>query len=189
MRRLWIDGCFFGGLAALLSFTSACSVDDALDYSEKLTIAMVGAYEQPEGAQGQVDPKFINVTFHDASLIKDDGTLVDLYAGDPVSLRIINRPQIVQVVDMSAYAKKTLSGLTVSFDPSITAESKSGATLSSSLITETVTATEPLTVEKASQKRLTIRLLWKNTITFDDTVDPPIEILGHPGLKAVFSDE
>ena len=177
-------------LIALSGSLAACSsTEDAWDFAEKLTIAMVGVFEQPEDAVGNSDPKFVNVILEDVRFTREDGTIVDLFEGDPASFRIINRTQIIHEVNMADYVNETLSGLTVEFDPVIGAQHKSGSTLSSSLMFPSVSPRQALKVEKAVQKRLTIRLLWKNTITYDPNTDPPSEVFGNPSLQAVFSDE
>lgn len=174
------------GLAALLG---ACSADTELDFSEKLTIAMLGTYEEPAGVTGNADPKFVNVTFTDASLTKASGTIVDLFDGEPTAFRIINRPQIIHEVDMSAYVDETLSTITVTFDATVTAGGKIEAAMESTLLATTVSSDSALTVEAAIQKRLEIHLQWKNTVTLDETVDPPTEALGMPGLSAEIKDD
>jgi hypothetical protein len=175
-----------GGLAALLG---ACSAETELDFSEKLTIAMLGTYEEPAGAQGNADPKFVNVTFTDASLTKSNGTIVDLFEGEPTAFRIINRSQILHEVDMSSYVDETLSAITVTFEATVTAGGKIEAAMESTLLAATVSSDSALTIEAAIQKRLEIHLQWKNTVALDETVDPPTETLGMPGLSATLKDD
>jgi hypothetical protein len=175
-----------GGLAA---FLGACSGETELDFSEKLTIAMLGTYEEPAGAAGNADPKFVNVTFIDASLTRSNGAIVDLFEGEPTAFRIINRSQILHEVDMSSYVDETLSAISVSFEASVTAGGKLGSALESTLLATTVSSASTLTVESAIQKRLEIHLQWKNTITLDESLDPPTETLGMPGLSATLEDD
>lgn len=176
-------------LISVVLISSGCSLDTNVDFSEKLTMSMVGSYESAEGASGNSEPRFVKVTLNSASLTKSDGTNVELYSGEPKEFRIINRPQILLEADMSSYVGETVSAITLSFAPDIIGAGRIEDAMQSSLLNSTVSYQQAYKVEKAIQKRLDVSLQWKNVITLDESVSPHSETLGMPSLIVELNNE
>lgn len=176
-------GASWLGLWLTMTYLTGCGSDTEVDFSESLTIVMLGTFEETAGASGNAEPRYVDVTFTDATVAKGDGSIVDLFDLEPVAYRILDRPQKLLEVDMSDYVDTTLSAITLSFGATVKAMGKSKTELSGTFAATTVMTEEGLLVEKAVKKRLEIHVRWKNAITRDDTTDPPTETLGSLGLS------
>src|SRR5687768_15342218 len=78
--NLWLAGCGSTGLENETFFI----------------VSMLGAFEEPTGATGDSEPKYQSYEVQNLSLtVAETGEVMDLYEGDPKTVRIIGRSQII----------------------------------------------------------------------------------------------
>ena len=154
-------------VAALLS-TGCSDLLTASSVTTNLNVAMNGTSTVPDGAIGNNDPTYQLYTLKSITLTKSDGTSVAAYDGDPVELRIINRPQIISTYDMSKDAGTVFSAITITFDTTVTGAGRYQDNLSIGLTNPVLTYNQSFTVAKAQDRRLDILVNWQNTVTESD---------------------
>jgi hypothetical protein len=161
---------------------SACGSSTSLTETSELNIGMVGTLEMPPDAVGDADPKSLTFQILDASMTTDSGEVTDLYEEDePTQVRIINRSQIILTAPLTDVVGKTLSKISVTFDPIVEGQGKSGSTLTTTLPVATLDYASPIAVTAGKNVRLDINVQWKDTISRDADTDE--EVLGAPALS------
>jgi len=152
-------------LFAFLCFLAGCG--DALNFSfeEKLIIAMIGAFEAPEGAEGNGEPRSMGFTLEGVALIGEDGTETEMYEDPPAVFAIVNRSQIIAEADVSKYVGVSFSGIRVSFASDASVVGKINGNLVVTLNQPDLLHAEIFTIEKAKELRLNIKTQWKNILT------------------------
>ncbi len=151
-------------MAAVAVGLASCGVSTTSTSSFK--IRMHGIYSSPIGASGDSTPRSQTYLFKGVTLNQSDGTAVPLYTGDPESLRIIDRGQIVYAnSDMSTYDGASFSSVLVQFDPTVVVTSKSGKNSTISLSSGDLQLDEAFSVIKQKEQVLTIKIAWGDTIS------------------------
>jgi len=154
-------------LALLAMGIASCGVTATSTSSFK--VRMHGIYSPPTGATGDSTPRSQTYLFNAATLTKADGTAVPLYSGDPQSLKIIDRGQIVYAnTDMSTYDGTAFSSVLVQFDPTVVVTSKGGKDSLITLSSGDLQLDEAFDVVKQKERVLTIKIAWGDTITVND---------------------
>jgi hypothetical protein len=161
---------------AISLLLSACGVSTSSTSSFK--VRMHGIYSPPIGASGDSAPKSQTYLFNAVKLTKSDGSEVSLYDGDPKTLKIIDRGQLVfSKTDMTDYDGDSFTSVLVQFDPTIVVTSKSGTSTTIALSSGDLQIDETFSIEKQKEKVLTIKIAWGDTITVNsdgsETVSPP----------------
>ncbi len=154
-------------LSSLAMVLTSCGVTTTSKSS--LKVRMHGIYSPPTGAVGDSTPRSQTYLFKGITITKSDGTAVPLYTGDPQSLKIIDRGQIVyENNDMSTYDGAAFSSVLVQFDPTVVVTSKGGKDSLISLSSGDLQLDEAFEVVKEKERVLTIKIAWGDTITVND---------------------
>ncbi len=178
MRRL------LGILAILFVSTGVCACsDDALELTERLTVAMQGTFVAPVDADGNAEPRFQNYVLTDVVLIEAGGVETSVYkATEATALKIVNRSQIIYEADLAELVDKTFTSARVSFQPGITGGGKIEDAMAVTLVDPELEIPSPFTVEATTTYRLNIEVQWKNTVTRDEDSDPKTETMTAPSF-------
>ena len=132
---------------------------------------MIGAFEAPEGAEGNAEPRSMTFTLEKVTLIAEDGTEIEMYEADPAEFAIINRSQIIAEADVADYVGDSFSGIRVTLSPEATVVGKIDDDMVVTLTQNELLYSEAITIEKAKELRLNIKTKWKNTITSDEAAN------------------
>ncbi len=154
--------------AAALSVLTGCGDTFSLSLKEKLLVAMVGAFEAPEGAEGNAEPRSMRFILEKVTLISEDSTETELYEDDPAEFNIISRSQIIAEADVSEHVGVSFSGIRVTFSPDATVVGKIDENMVVTLTQTDLQYGQPFTIEKAKELRLNIKTQWKNIVTVDE---------------------
>lgn len=170
-----------------LLFIALCGCEGVSLSKQTITIKMLGTFEEPSVTPaGGFDPISQTYKLTGVSLTNADGSTEDLLADAPEQnkfFRIINRTQIIFSKEVStAQIGQTYSSLNVTFDPAVTAISKYNANQGFVLEPATFAYDTSVSIEKGKSLIFTVKVKWKNTVTRDDTVDPPTETMEVPEL-------
>lgn len=111
-------------------------------------------------------------------MTKSDGTEIPLYDGTGLSLKIIDRGQLIlSDSDTSDYDGDSFSSVKVTFDPTVLVTSRNAKETAIVLSSGDLQLDEGFTVAKNKERVLTIKVAWGETIDIADdgteTVAPP----------------
>jgi hypothetical protein len=188
MKRLVSVGNFFGIFWGLL--LSGCGDVASVDAKHYLRVVMMGAFEAPEGASGNGEPKYQNYMLRDVSgTLEETGEVIDLYDDDPLEVRIVSRSQIIYEADISDYEGKIFSQFDVALADTVTGIGASGDELEVTLPSDVLSYAKSYTVPKAKSARLTIKVQWKGTIVTDEDADPAVETMTAPTFDLDLTDD
>lgn len=150
-------------------------------------LRMLATYTQPLGAAGTEAPQSQTFLFKSLSLTQSDGTEVALYASDPITYKVIDRPQLIYSnQDMSAYDGLTFSRATVEFDPSLVITTKKGSNLNLAMDTGTLELEEAFVISKSQSQTLTIKTSWGKTVS---RADDGTESATAPTFSMVYTND
>ena len=155
---------------------SGCGINTTSTSSFKLR--MHGIYSPPAGAEGNSAPRSQTYLFNGITLTGTDGTPVSLYTGDPKTLKIIDRGQLVfSNNDMTDYNGTTFSSALIQFDPEVVVTTKTGTSSTFSLSSGDLQLDDSYLVTKGKEQVLTIKIAWGDTVNIADdgteTITPP----------------
>jgi len=147
---------------------------------------MVGSLEAPLGATGERSPLSQTYLFKGVSLIPADGSEAKaIYTGDPISRRIVNRPQIIYTTpDASDYEAIVYSAVTVQFDETVVVATAETSDNVIALDTGDITLNQQFTIDKGKAVTLTVRATWGKTVTVD--ADSGAETISSPAFALRF---
>jgi prophage tail gpP-like protein len=165
--------------AALLASLTACGT--SLTLKTGLQLVMTGVLDQAVGATGNADPKYEGFVLKSAAFTAPGGTTVSMYDGPDLSLRIIDRPQIIADKDLTSYANESITDVVVVFGSTVTAGGKYSDDLAATLTNPTQTYSQAISVTQDSMQQLTINVQWENSITRDDSAKS--ETLQEPSFE------
>lgn len=147
---------------------------------------MHGIHSPPPGAEGTSAPQSQIYLFKGVTLLTEDGTALPLYDGDPTSVKIIDRGQIVfEKNDMSEYDGTEISSVNVEFDPTILITSKDNDTTSFEMSSGNLTLNEGFKVKKNKEQVVTIKVAWGDTLDVDDDGN---QVISAPSLTVIYDD-
>ena len=163
-------------LALACLAASSCGISTTSTSSFK--VRMHGIYSPPTGADGNSTPRSQTYLFNGVTLTGSDGTPVELYTGDPKTLKIIDRGQLVfSNTNMTEHNGTTFSSALIKFDPTIVVTTKSGTSSTLALSSGDLQHDESYVVTKGKEQVLTIKIAWGDTINIADdgteTITPP----------------
>ena len=156
--------------------TSSCGVSTTSSSSFK--VRMHGIHSPPPGADGTSAPQSQVYLFKGVTLTKTDATEISLYDGDPETVKIIDRGQIIfEKLDMSVYDGTDIASVKIQFDPTVIVTSKDDNSSTLDLSSGDLQLDEAFTVTKNKEQVITIKAAWGDTITSNDdgteTISPP----------------
>ncbi len=154
----------------LTTFTglTGCAETFSLSLKEKLLVAMFGAFEAPEGSEGNAEPRSMSFTLEKVTLIADDGTETEMYEDEPAAFSIVNRSQIIAEADLAEQVGESYSSIRVTLSPEATVVGKIEDSMVVTLGQSELLYTEVFSIEKAKELRLNIKTQWKNIVTYDE---------------------
>jgi hypothetical protein len=118
--------------------------------------------------------------------VTTDNTEIQLYDGDPSSVRIIDRGQLIfEKLDMSEYDGTAIASVNVEFDPTVLITSKNDKTTSLELSSGEMVLNEGFTVTKNKGQVVTIKVAWGDTIA---TGDDGGEVVSAPAFTVNYDD-
>jgi hypothetical protein len=179
------DQWFMSNTAKILMVISflgvaGCGINSSTTSS--LTIRMHGSLEAPLGASGSTSPESQTFLFTGVTLNPADGsTPVELYEGDPLTYRVITRPQMIfNDNDISDYDKLSFASITVNFDPTVVVATADKADNLLELESGAITLYEAFTLTAGKAMTLTVRALWGKTVSIDETTGE--EVISAPSF-------
>jgi hypothetical protein len=120
------------------------------------------------------------------TLTDADNNQIALYDGDPASVKIIDRGQIVfEKTDMSDYDGSTISSVNIQFDPTVLITSKDKNESSLELSSGDMTLNESFRVTKNKEQVVTIKVAWGDTIAVDNDGN---EVVSAPAFTVTYDD-
>ena len=169
-------------MAALV--TASCGASTTSSSSFK--VRMHGIHSPPPGAEGSIAPQSQVYLFKGVTLTAADSTVISLYDGDPTSVKIIDRGQIVfEKTDMSDYDGTAISSVNIQFDPTILITSKDNKESSLDLSSGDMILNEAFTVTKNKEQVVTIKVAWGDTIAIDESGN---EVVSAPAFTVTYDD-
>jgi hypothetical protein len=161
----------------------SCGSQTKLAFDQVLQLVMFGIFEAPPDAIGNAEPKSQTYQLKGFSITKTEGAeVVNLYPETIDPSVIISRSQIIHEGDLTDLEDTSFSKLTVEFEPQVTVKGDVEDALALTLTEPVLTLDETFVIEKAQKLRLNVKVQWKNTILYDDSVDPPKETVTSPGF-------
>lgn len=107
---------------------------------------------------------------------------MELYEGDPLTYRIITRPQVIfNDNDVSEYDGLTFSSLTVNFDSQVVVATSEREDNLLALESGSITLNEGFALPAGKALTVTIRALWGETISIDETTGD--EVISAPSFS------
>lgn len=171
-------------LILLAGFVSSCGVSTTTSSSFK--VRMHGIHSPPPGAEGSSAPRSQLYLFKGVKLVTTDNTEIDLYDGDPSSVKIIDRGQLIfEKLDMSDHDGKTIASVNIQFDPTVLITSKNDKTTSLELSSGEMVLSDGFTVTKNKGQVVTIKVAWGDTISTDDDGN---EVVSAPAFTVNYDD-
>ncbi len=161
MLKLWSSGLFAFGLASIIS----CGLED--EGKQMLTVEMQGVYEAPEDVAGNRSPRLVNLEFL-AIRFRGTPSDTDMNAVAATEIRIVDRPQIIFEQDIGLLNAQTFDGVALDFAETLTIEGREGSQ-NLNLSTTSFLTEQAFTVSKGKGVLVKVDLLWKNTVSFDET--------------------
>jgi|GEM_PF-6639203 hypothetical protein len=161
----------------LLGYVSAgCG---SLVEGQFLDIEMYGVARTPTGAAGDKDPEFQSYRLLQVSFMNQDGTtLTTLFNNEEDKIfRVVDRPQIIFSKAIAELEGQKYQGLQVVFDPAVEGGDQERPNLSFTLSQPTQQLNEALTVEKAKNVEVQIKVIWANTLSEAGMSEPTLEIV------------
>jgi hypothetical protein len=147
---------------------------------------MHGIHSPPPGAEGSTAPQSQVYLFKGVTLTDADNNQIALYDGDPASVKIIDRGQIVfEKTDMSDYDGSTISSVNIQFDPTVLITSKDKNESSLELSSGDMTLNESFRVSKNKEQVVTIKVAWGDTIAVDNDGN---EVVSAPAFTVTYDD-
>lgn len=175
--------CFLG-IVALASLLGSCGA--ATTTSSSFKVRMHGIHSPPPGAEGSSAPQNQVYLFKGVTLTAADNTTINLYDGDPTSVKIIDRGQIIfEKTDMSDYDGTAINSVNVQFDPTVLITSKDNNTTSLELSSGNLILNDGFSVKKNKEQVVTIKVAWGDTIAVDDSGD---EVVSAPAFTVNYDD-
>lgn len=154
--------------------------------SSSFKVRMHGIHSPPPGAEGSSAPQSQIYLFKGVTLTAADSTQISLYDGDPASVKIIDRGQIVfEKTDMSDYDGTAISSVNIQFDPTVLITSKDNKDSSLELSSGDMTLNEAFTVTKNKEQVVTIKVAWGDTIAVDNDGN---EVVSAPAFTVTYDD-
>ncbi len=136
-----------------------------VDKKTELIVRMLGVYEAPTDAQGNQDPKWQIYNLEQIIIsIRDTAESYNLLDADLGQLKIVENPQIVFRADLTEYLAKTLSGVTLVVNSSVTGGTTVKNDHEISLDQTDYTLAEDLAVTDSKDINITARIKWRNTV-------------------------
>ncbi|MGE0173531.1 MAG: hypothetical protein AB7T49_12110 [Oligoflexales bacterium] len=165
-------------LFSIFWLLTACGLTSTSATEQTLTIEMAASKTTPDGAEGDVTPKYQNYTITAVNFLSEDGTeTTELYgATDGKEYKIIERDQIIFKKDIGDLKGNTYSGITVSFNGDVTGASENSDDHSFILSDPNLVLSEAFTIEKGKSITLYISVLWKNTVLEDAMSEPGFKL-------------
>ena len=174
----------FFSIMTLAIVTSSCGA--ATTSSSSFKVRMHGIHAPPPGAEGSSAPQSQIYLFKGVTLTAADSTTISLHDGDPSSVKIIDRGQIVfEKTDMSDYDGTEISSVNIQFDPTILITSKENNTTTFELSSGDLVLNEGFKVKKNKEQVVTIKVAWGDTISIDDQGD---EVVSAPAFTVTYDD-
>jgi hypothetical protein len=171
-------------LILLAGLVNSCGVSTTTSSSFK--VRMHGIHSPPPGAEGSSAPQSQLYLFKGVKLVTTDNTEIQLYDGDPSSVRIIDRGQLIfEKLDMSEYDGTAIASVNVEFDPTVLITSKNDKTTSLELSSGEMVLNEGFTVTKNKGQVVTIKVAWGDTIA---TGDDGGEVVSAPAFTVNYDD-
>lgn len=169
---------FFAPLISFVFGVMVVSCGATTTSSSSFKVRMHGIYAPPVGAEGESTPRSQTYLLESVNLTQSDGTEVALYSGDPATLKIIDRGQLIfSDTDTSDYDGVSFTSAKVTVDPTVVVTSKEGKSSTITLSSGDLQLDETFTIEKNKERVLTIKIAWGDTITVGDdgteTISPP----------------
>lgn len=178
MRKLprIMTGWLMMGL--VLGWLSGCSSSSGLSTTQELKIEMYGVNVAPEGAAGDITPKWQSYTLTGVTFTSEDGSEVStLYDGtDPQTYRIVNRAQLIYTKDITDLAGTTFSDATITFEAAVTGGSSESEDHSFTLSAPSLSVGVPFTIDEGKNRTLVIQIQWKNTVSGETMSEPSFSI-------------
>ena len=155
---------------------SGCGVSTTSTSSFK--VRMFGIHSPPAGADGNSAPRSQTYLFNGVTLTDSAGKAISLYTGDPKTLKIIDRGQLVfSNANMTEHNGTTYVSALIQFDPTIVVTSKSGTSSTLALSSGDLQLDDSYVVTKNKEQVLTIKIAWGETVNIADdgteTMTPP----------------
>ena len=174
----------FFGIIILPLVIASCGATTTSSSSFK--VRMHGIHSPPPGAEGSTAPQSQVYLFKGVTLTDADNNQIALYDGDPASVKIIDRGQIVfEKTDMSDYDGSTISSVNIQFDPTVLITSKDKNESSLELSSGDMTLNESFRVSKNKEQVVTIKVAWGDTIAVDNDGN---EVVSAPAFTVTYDD-
>ena len=180
-------------LGLLCSTIAGCGYQDALNFDERLEVAVHGAnFIGPSNSSAAgnssssnsdlidraATPKSLKLRMTGITAVDADGSTVDWFSKDFLDITVLDRPQLIYSVGLSDRVGDEFSNISVHFSPEISA---SDPAIKGELAESTVTLEQSFSVAKGKTARLTARLPWRNLIQKGEGGSPdhlvPVDIL------------
>jgi len=178
-----------GAALAIILPLLGCSTESVLNDKSILKIRMFGSLEAPTGAEGTASPVSQTYVLSGVTLTKSDGSGdVELFEGDPLTLRVVTRPQLIYTYeDLGDYVtdKVTFSKITVKFDPQVLVATKETDEISLDLESGDLSLTEDFTPEDSTEHTLNLKVAWGKTVT---TQEDGSETVASPAITLTYKD-
>ena len=164
----------------LAVFVVGCGdLSDLYGVKQLLNIEIVGVYRQPNSAEGNSDPKFIDVDFQGLDLIRaEDDEVISIKPVSENLYRVISRPQLIVSQNFSDYELVEFSNAQLKLGPSITIGGKYGEDYSVALSSDTVDYGSSFQQNRGRGLKVVIQLYWRNIIDCDK--DSKTEVVNEP---------
>lgn len=171
-------------MGVLMMALSSCGASTTSSSSFK--IRMHGIHSPPPGAEGSSAPRSQIYLFKGVTLTAADSTEIPLYEGDPTTLKIIDRGQIIfEKEDMSDYDGTAINSVNIEFDPTVLITSKDNKETSLELSSGDLLLNDGFTVTKNKEQVVTIKVSWGDTIASDDAGN---EVVSAPAFTVTYDD-
>jgi hypothetical protein len=178
------------GLCLVGQGLGGCGGAASLKTDETLAVVMYGTFIAPVDATGNAEPRSQTYTLKDVAVMTDDGAVTSVMTEkEPVTLKIVNRSQIIESASLHDFVDKTLTGVRVTFDTAITGAGKYEPEMAVALASADAELLQGIDIDTGKNVRLNIKVQWKNTVTRDDTADPPTESMTAPTFALDIGDD
>ncbi len=167
------------------------SCEQSLDTAQYLRVRMIGVLTAPEAATGSYDPISQTYELEGVFLTPETGDSLSLYTEpEAKEVKIINRSQIIFETKVTEdYVGTNFSALAVRFSSTVLGASRYEEEHNLEMEDTDIIYSETFTFETGRGVSAVIDVNWKNTVTRDETTEPPTETMEVPTYTMTIESE